>query len=134
MKNGGLKLMTKECYNFVQIASQICQDYYPETLGSFIVINVSFILRAAWAIVKNFLNENTVAKIQILGSDYKEVLLSQIHEDNLPSFFGGKCQCVPNGCLYSNEGPWKTLLNGFPTEIENTSSKIHEFPPKWIPK
>lgn len=58
--------------------------------------------------MKNWLSEETVAKINILGSDYLPFLLTLIDEENLPATLGGKCHCdCPGGCESSNVGPWK---------------------------
>ena len=51
------------------------------------------------------LDEATVAKIDILGSGYKDKLLAQIPAESLPKEFGGTCQC-PGGCSLSDAGPW----------------------------
>lgn len=49
----------------------------------------------------------TIEKIQILGKDYKDVLLKQIPAENLPTFLGGECTCshMPGGCVPS-QGTW----------------------------
>lgn len=59
-----------------------------------------------WSFVKSLLDEVTVSKIQILGSDYIKVLSQQIPLENIPARIGGKCQC-PGGCEMSNQGPWQ---------------------------
>jgi len=60
----------------------------------------------AWAVIKRFLDANTVDKISILGKDYRPTLLAQIPVENLPKRFGGTCEC-PGGCELSDAGPWQ---------------------------
>ena len=93
---------------FVKLASDIGQDYYPEMLGKMTIINVGFLFRAIWSMVKSFIDPKTQSKINLLKSSYKEELLKLIDEDKLPSFLGGKCTCdnFVYGCLGSDIGPW----------------------------
>ncbi|KAJ3337448.1 cytosolic factor, phosphatidylinositol/phosphatidylcholine transfer protein [Gonapodya sp. JEL0774] len=85
--------------------SEISQDYYPETLGKMFVINAPRFFTTVWAVVKMFLDEVTVAKIHILGSDYRDTLLQNIPAANLPKEFGGECEC-DGGCRMSDVGVW----------------------------
>lgn len=79
------------------------QDNYPETLGNMYIINAPFIFTAAWAIVKNFVDEKTQKKIQIVSSSYaKSTLLENIDEDQLAEFLGGK----NTANLIDDVGPW----------------------------
>jgi hypothetical protein len=93
---------------FVKLASDIGQDYYPEMLGKMTIVNVGFLFRAIWSMVKGFIDPKTQSKISLLKSSYKEDLLKIVDEENLPSFFGGKCTCSDFvcGCLGSDIGPW----------------------------
>jgi len=75
-------------------------------MGKFFIINVPWTFSAVWAIVKPWLDEVTVKKINILGGTYKEELLKQIPAENLPKQFGGLCECA-EGCEMSDAGPWK---------------------------
>lgn len=86
-------------------ASSIGQERYPETMGKFYIINAPWAFSAVWAVIKPWLDEVTVAKIDILGSGYKDKLLAQIPKENLPVEFGGTCAC-PGGCSLSDAGPW----------------------------
>ena len=61
---------------------------------------------AAWAVIKRFLDPQTVEKISILGKDYLPHLLALIPVENLPKRFGGQCEC-PGGCDLSDAGPWQ---------------------------
>jgi len=91
--------------DYVSAASSIGQNRYPETMGKFYIINVPWAFSAVWAIVRPWLDEVTVAKIEILGGGYKDALLQQIPKENLPKEFGGECTCA-GGCSMSDAGPW----------------------------
>lgn len=93
--------------DYVSAASAIGQDRYPETMGKFYIINAPWAFSAVWAIVKPWLDEVTVAKIEILGGNYKDALLQQIPKENLPREFGGTCECQNvGGCSMGDAGPW----------------------------
>jgi len=94
--------------DYISQASSIGQDRYPETMGKFYIINAPWAFAAVWAVIKPWLDEVTVNKINILkSSEYQAKLLSQIDKENLPVEFGGSCQC-PGGCALSDAGPWKS--------------------------
>lgn len=106
--------------DYVGKASKIGQDYYPECMGKFYIINAPFMFSTVWGFVKPWLDEVTVAKISILGGSYKDPLLEQISADNLPSDLGGACQC-PGGCSLSDAGPWND-----PKFKDLAKSKVHD--------
>ena len=93
---------------FVKLASDIGQDYYPEMLGKMTIVNVGFLFRAVWSLVKSFIDPKTQNKINLLKSSYTDDLLVLIDAENLPHFFGGKCNCSGflYDCLGSDIGPW----------------------------
>ena len=91
--------------DYVMQATSIGQDRYPETMGKFYIVNAPWGFSTVWSFIKPWLDEATVAKIDILGSGYKDKLLEQIPAENLPKEFGGKCEC-PGGCSLSDAGPW----------------------------
>lgn len=105
LKGVGLTKLN-QVYQYVQQASGVLQNYYPERLGKLYVINAPWGFSSAFAIVKRFLDPVTVAKIHILGSGYVSELLGQIPAENLPKAFGGSCVCE-KGCEFSDLGPWK---------------------------
>lgn len=46
----------------------------------------------AFNVIKRFLHENTLSKVQIYKAEpkkWKKILLSNIDEDNLPQYYGG---------------------------------------------
>ncbi|KIK59947.1 hypothetical protein GYMLUDRAFT_244723 [Collybiopsis luxurians FD-317 M1] len=76
-----------------------------------------------WTVIKPWLDEVTVAKIAILGKDYKDTLLAQIPKENLPKELGGGCTCG-KGCSLSDEGPWnEAKWQKIEAEMSNGSAK-----------
>ena len=58
--------------------------------------------------MRPWLSKETAAKVDVLGTDYKEVLLELIDEENLPASLGGGCTCdEAGGCHLSGAGPWQ---------------------------
>ncbi|CDK29938.1 unnamed protein product [Kuraishia capsulata CBS 1993] len=95
--------------SYVREASYIGQNYYPERMGKFYLINAPFGFSTAFRLFKPFLDPVTVSKIFILGSSYKSELLKQIPAENLPVKFGGTSDVsdAEGGLLLSDVGPWR---------------------------
>lgn len=93
-------------YGYIQAASVVSQNHYPERLGKLYIINAPWGFSGIFSMVKRFLDPVTVEKIHVLGSGYEKELLGQIPKENLPKQFGGGCSC-PGGCEFSDDGPWK---------------------------
>ncbi|KAL5357752.1 CRAL-TRIO domain-containing protein [Aspergillus floccosus] len=93
-------------YGYVRQASVISQNYYPERLGKLYLINAPWGFSTVFNVVKGFLDPVTVDKIHVLGGNYKKELLAQVPAENLPTEFGGTCQCQ-GGCELSDMGPWQ---------------------------
>lgn len=100
---------TYQVLSYVRAASNIGQNYYPERMGKFYLINAPFGFATAFRIFKPFLDPVTISKIFILGWNYKNELLKQIPAENLPVKFGGKSVVSEEegGLLLSDIGPWK---------------------------
>jgi hypothetical protein len=112
--------------DYVMQASAIGQDRYPETMGKFYIINAPWTFSAVWAIIKPWLDEVTVKKINILGSSYQDALLQQIPAENLPKEFGGSCSCE-GGCSLSDAGPWNPSgEKGLIAEVAPNPSGVKE--------
>lgn len=75
-------------------------------MGQLAIVNAPMSFTFIWSIIKPWLSKETVDKVDILGSDYQEVLLRLVDQDNLPASLGGACECK-GGCQYSSAGPWK---------------------------
>jgi hypothetical protein len=98
-------IMSKKFFNYVKAISKL-QDYYPEILSGCCVINSGLLFRTFYAACKVLIDSKTRKKIKVYGAKYQQGLLEKIDKENLPKFFGGTCEC-PEGCLFSNAGPWK---------------------------
>ncbi|KAI8638717.1 CRAL-TRIO domain-containing protein [Parasitella parasitica] len=87
-------------YHFKAIA-EIVQHYYPETLNRLFIVNAPSAFVVMFKVIKPWLNQRTLAKVHVLGSNYQSVLLEYIDAENLPDFLGGKCTCkhMPGGCV-----------------------------------
>ncbi|KAK3077617.1 cytosolic factor, phosphatidylinositol/phosphatidylcholine transfer protein, partial [Coniosporium uncinatum] len=93
-------------YGYLQNASGVSQNYYPERLGKMYIINAPWGFSSVFSVIKRFLDPVTVNKIHVLGSGYQKELLSQVPKENLPKAFGGTCECK-GSCMLSDEGPWR---------------------------
>jgi hypothetical protein len=93
-------------YSYVKQASAMSQNYYPERLGKLYLINAPWGFSTVFGVVKGWLDPITVEKIHVLGGGYQKELLAQVPAENLPTIFGGTCDC-PGGCALSDEGPWR---------------------------
>lgn len=84
---------------------------YPELLGKLFIINAPYIFTAMFCVIKAFLDENTINKVNILGSNYSEALLKEIDAENLPVEYGGSSSDGDG----VNKGPWNDgSVKGYP--------------------
>lgn len=74
-------MMKPSLYDLIKKGTKIMQDNYPENLGKMMVCNAPWAFTAVWAICKNFVDERTREKINIIGGGYKEKLLELVDED-----------------------------------------------------
>lgn len=105
MKGVGLT-KAPSVYGYLQSASGVSQNYYPERLGKLYIVNAPWGFSSVFSVIKRFLDPVTVNKIHVLGSGFEKELLAQVPKENLPKQFGGSCQC-PGGCMFSDAGPWQ---------------------------
>lgn len=83
------------------------------SLGQLVVLNAPSSFGYIWRMMKPWLAKETVDKVQILGGDYKQVLLDFVDAENLPSIYGGSCYCGEEGpnrtgqnCSLRDQGSW----------------------------
>ncbi|TCD65106.1 hypothetical protein EIP91_003080 [Steccherinum ochraceum] len=93
--------------NLARTSFQVSQDYFPETMAQLAIVNAPSSFTTIWSFIKPWLAKETVAKVDVLGTDYQSVLLDLIAAENLPAQLGGSCTtCGADGCDRSNAGPW----------------------------
>ena len=85
LENIGISNLVGKTKAFMQLATNIGQDYYPEMLGTMMLLNTSFFFNAVRAIIKVFIDEKTRKKINFLGYKYQAKLLEYVDAENLPS-------------------------------------------------
>jgi hypothetical protein len=124
LKGVGLSKVSS-VYSYLKQASALSQNYYPERLGRLYLINAPWGFSSVFSVVKGFLDPVTVQKIHVLGSGYKDELLSQVPAENLPTIFGGSCQCA-EGCAFSDAGPWRDPQFAKPPKWQQDQSLSHE--------
>lgn len=90
LENGSTSQLKKPFYSIMKKTMQIDQTFFPERMFRSILINAPFIFSAVWAIVKTFLDKDTVAKLRIVRSDYFKYLEEVIDPSEIPSDYGGK--------------------------------------------
>ncbi|KAF3681146.1 Phosphatidylinositol/phosphatidylcholine transfer protein SFH11 [Capsicum annuum] len=107
VKDVGISNFSKPARSLFLEIQKIDSHYYPETLHRLFIINAGSGFKALWKAIKTFLDQRTLAKIQVLGSNYTKTLLEVVDPSNLPTFLGGDCTCSDyGGCLFSDKGPW----------------------------
>ncbi|TNV76704.1 hypothetical protein FGO68_gene10649 [Halteria grandinella] len=73
---------------FMQHIAQVLQNNYPERLGILYVVEINWLFRMFFAIMKVFLAQATIDKIMLL--DYPEQLREFIDEDQITQDLKGK--------------------------------------------
>jgi len=69
--------------------AKLLEGNYPEILKKVKIINASKLFYVMFALVKPFIDHNTIGKIQFCGDDWKQILLKEIDADVLPEHWGG---------------------------------------------
>lgn len=74
-----------------QEASKLATPYYPETLGTMIIVNAPSFFSTVWGWIKGWFDEATRHKIHVLSKDnMAPTLLSLIDAKDLPKIYGGE--------------------------------------------
>jgi hypothetical protein len=68
----------------------IVQEYYPETVDKFVIVNAPRAFSAAWGMIKAFLPLESVKKVSILGSSFESELFQLVSPESLPLWLKGK--------------------------------------------
>ncbi|XAR70453.1 hypothetical protein NMG60_11027306 [Bertholletia excelsa] len=107
VKDIGASNFSKPARDLFLGIQKIDSNYYPDTLHRLFIVNAGPGFRVLWQGLKVFFQPHTLAKIQVLGSNYQNDLAEVVEPSNLPSFLGGTCTCSDHGgCLSTDKGPW----------------------------
>jgi hypothetical protein len=113
LDNLGMKHYHSKGLELLKEAIAIDEGFFPEHLARLYVVNAPAVFRVIWAVVKPWMDPRTLAKIQILGSNYTEALLQDIPSEELPAALGGlSAETLPtNSGEYSDKLPSGLSLN-----------------------
>ena len=101
-----MSLMSKQTLSLLSVINAHMSDHFPETLGTFVLINIPSFFNVGWNMVKGFVHENTRKKFHITHpSTQLETLKELLPVEDIPKVYGGECEC-PEGCWFSDKGPW----------------------------
>ncbi|XP_051887849.1 SEC14-like protein 2 [Pristis pectinata] len=126
-ENLGLKHLWKPAVELYGEVLTMFEDNYPEGLKMLFVIKAPKIFPVAYNLIKHFLSEDTRKKIQVLGGNWKEVLLQNIDAEQLPVYYGGtltdpdgnpRCKCKIN--LGGDVPKSYYILESIKQQYENT--------------
>lgn len=91
------QFLYKPAFDLLSQSLVLMDSNYPELLRRVMIINAPAAFSVGYTLIKPFLHERTVQKIQIYGrSGWQNLLLSYIAPNELPVIFGGK-KTDPNG-------------------------------------
>ncbi|XP_055369326.1 SEC14-like protein 2 isoform X2 [Betta splendens] len=85
----GLKHVWKPAIETYGEVLTMFEDNYPEGLKQVFLIKAPRMFPMAYNLIKHFLCEETRRKINVLGSDWREVLRAHIDPEQLPVVYGG---------------------------------------------
>jgi hypothetical protein len=103
--------------------THIDQTYYPECLHRMLIINAPMSFRGVWLAIRPWLDPQTRAKVEILGSNYHARLAELVDSDNLPSIFGGNCKC--DGVYHNGDSCFAPVRV---VQVDDAAT-----PPPWAP-
>lgn len=78
----------------------ISSDNYPEMMKKTYIVNTPWVFNTTWWFVKGLLQARTIAKVEVVGSNYQAVLQQAIHDDHLPEHLGGTFSGEPKGYIF----------------------------------
>lgn len=86
----GMQHLSREMQAYLKSVLGPANKYFPEHLYKAFIINAPSVFSVGWSLIKGFLPERTIKKVEVLGKDYKDRLLQFISEEELPIIYGGK--------------------------------------------
>ena len=84
-----MHLISAQGISWLRSFVKMTQDNYPETVHKCYIVNAPWAFSSIWSIIKPWLAERTIKKVEVLGKDYQAVLEREIEAECLPVFLGG---------------------------------------------
>lgn len=81
--------MSPSTLSVLKPRTRLEEDNYPEVVKRVFLINTPPLFSSVWGIVKRFMDDGTVEKFQILGSNYLPTLLKFVDASAIPAAMGG---------------------------------------------
>eukprot|EP00475_Leptophrys_vorax_P010947 TRINITY_DN17497_c0_g1_i1.p1 TRINITY_DN17497_c0_g1~~TRINITY_DN17497_c0_g1_i1.p1 ORF type:complete len:389 (-),score=100.49 TRINITY_DN17497_c0_g1_i1:1374-2540(-) len=82
---------------YFQAETTIAQTLAPETMKSILTVNAPWFFNILWKITSNFINERSLAKSSVVGTNAAEILSKMTAQlggqEFVPALYGGQCQC-----------------------------------------
>lgn len=92
--------------DFLKIIASVGQDIFPEILGKSFIINAPLLFTGLWAIGKSMMDQKTVEKFEVLGTNWQKRVSKFVDIEKLPIFLGGK----NDQPFDDTNGPWKEQM------------------------
>lgn len=89
LRGVGFKHLGTKTKQILKVALDIALPNYPEYLGKSYMVNVPWIFETLWIFVKALLDEGTISKFALFGTNFMDDLLKEIPLDSIPSSLGG---------------------------------------------
>jgi len=112
----------------LQRVTQVVQICYPESLSHVKIIEAPSFFSLLYAVVRPMLNARTVARIQVMDSDYKKTLMSQVDSDAIKVIASsdvGRAVLAPVGAGTVTVGAWSKAE--VPVSVNNGDTVVWKF-------
>lgn len=89
--------------NIIKAVIKLASPNYPESLAKSYVINAPYVFNMLWYFIKGMLDPNTIAKVNIFGSDFYPTLIQEFPLEHIPTICGGTWEAVNEPFLFDTK-------------------------------
>lgn len=101
----GLAVTAKKCVELFKIYNAIAGDNYPELIRKVYVVNAPWVFARVFAVVKAFVDPNTIAKVEVSKGIPKKVFANVFNMEQLPQEYGGESSEFVRATSFYKEAP-----------------------------
>eukprot|EP01032_Pedospumella_encystans_P037408 gene37408-42368_t len=104
----GVGHLTGKGKQIIEAAIKIGLPNYPEYLGKCHMVNVPWLFTSMWFFIKGLLDDFILAKINLTGTKFIDVLLKDMPIESIPKALGGKFELYNESYAFdvSEAGPF----------------------------